>query len=134
VPLGIQPICERNVMFEMTASFMMDEGGLVHRPLKKIPEFFSFLDCDGYFTIEHGEQIRAWAGGIDPDQQARNLLELGATKGMAGLGDAWRGLTAAQKATLATFKDTLKDQAKAADAERLAVKGDNGAPDVEGEV
>lgn len=129
VSLGIQPIAEKNCMFEMTASFMLDDGGQKRVPIKTIPDFFPFLKGDGFLTVEHGEQIRAWAGGIDPMERLRNMLRLGAGMGMEGLGEAWRGLDAAAKRALESFKDTLKPLAQAADAERLAVKGDNGAPE-----
>ncbi len=50
-------------MFEMTASFMLYEGG--HRePMKKIPEFFPFLHGDGYLTAEHGAMMREWAAVV----------------------------------------------------------------------
>ena len=43
----------------------------------------------------------------------------------------WERLTPALKKSLAGFKDTLKDLAIHADAERVTVKGDNGAPDLD---
>lgn len=129
VSIGIQPICESNVQFEMTASFMMDNGGKTHVPIKQLPDFFSFLNHTGYFTIEDGEAIREWAGGVDPTEKLRNMLRLGAALGIKGLSEAWQKLTPQQKTTLETFKNTLKDQAKSADSERETVKGDNGAPE-----
>lgn len=131
IPIGIQPICERSCMYEMTASFMLYDGGKHRSPLKTIPDFFSFLNGDGYLTIEHGEQIRAWAGGIDPTERLRNLLRLGAAKGMKGLGESWRALTDTQKTELESFKNTLKDLAKHADEEAKSAMGDNGAPESE---
>lgn len=131
VPLGVQPICERSVMYEMTASFMLYEGG--HRePMKTIPDFFPFLQGDGYFTIEHGEKMREWAGGVDATERTRNLLRLAAGKGSDALRNEWVRLDKPTQRLLNEFKDTLKDLAAHADAERLALKGDNGAPEIGG--
>lgn len=129
VSLGIQPICEKNAMYEMTCSFILDNGGLHREPLKKIPEFFSFLEGDGYLTAAHGEKMRAWCGGIDPAERTKNLLRLAAGKGSYELKAAWIALDKPSQKALVSFKDTLKDLAAHADAERLAVKGDNGAPE-----
>ena len=131
VSLGIQPIAEKNTMFEMTLSFMLYNGGVNREPLKEIPEFFPFLRGDGYLTAEHGEQMREWAGGMDPLERQRNVLRLAAGKGTAALAEEW-GRTKG-KAALEGFKDTLKGLAAHADAERVTIKGDNGAPDNDSE-
>lgn len=133
VSLGIQPICEKNAMFEMTTSFMLYDGGQHRDPLKAIPEFFQFLEGDGYLTVEHGEQMRQWAGGLDETERVRNILRLAAGKGIADLSTAWGTLDKATQRKLSAFKDTLKDLAAHADAERTAIKGDNGAPEEEEE-
>ncbi len=127
--LGIQPITEKNVMFEATASFLLRDKGRVHEEIK-LPECLRpILGSDGYFTVEHGKLLRDWVGGADPVERSRNVLRLAASEGSDSLKAAWLTLDKPTQKTLAQFKDTLKDHASHADAERLAIRGDNGAPE-----
>lgn len=59
--LGILPICEKNFMFELTASIMMSAQGKVQKHLK-VPSFLNdaFGNGQGYLGIETGKKIRAW--------------------------------------------------------------------------
>ncbi|MNQ61465.1 hypothetical protein D3C85_757800 [compost metagenome] len=61
VSLGIQPICEKNFMFEMTASILMGEQGTKHVHLK-VPNFLkdAFGNGSGYLGIDTGKKIRKW--------------------------------------------------------------------------
>ncbi len=56
--LGIQPICEKNFMFEMTASILMENEGKSHQSIK-IPSFLkaTFGNGQGYLGIETGKKI-----------------------------------------------------------------------------
>lgn len=127
--IGIQPICEKNVMFECTVSFMLDDEGRHREAMKSVPEYFSFLKDGQYLSREHGLKMREWCGGLDPIERSRNILRLAAGQGLAQLGSEWVKLDKPTQKALASFKDTLKDLAQHADDERVAVKGDNGAPD-----
>jgi len=122
--LGLQPICEKNVLFEMTASFLLREQGRAHDPIK-LPECLRpILGQSGYFTSDHGRQLRDWVGGADPLERARNVLQLAASEGSESLKSAWLSLGKTEQKALATFKDTLKDAASHADTER-ATTGQN---------
>lgn len=59
--LGLQPVCEKNFMFEMTASIMMGNQGTTQKQLK-VPQFLkdAFGSGNGYLGIETGKKIRAW--------------------------------------------------------------------------
>lgn len=129
VSRGIQPICEKNFMYEATASFLMREKGRVHDEIKLPEDFRPMLGNPGYFTPQHGLQIREWLGGEDPLERARNVLRLASGEGMAALGNAWKGLEKRVQTQLVAFKDTLKANAENADRERTQTRGDNGAPD-----
>lgn len=61
VPQGLQPVCEKNFMFEMTASVMMGSQGKTQKHTK-VPEFLkeAFGNGQGYLGIETGQKIRAW--------------------------------------------------------------------------
>lgn len=59
--LGIQPVCEKNFMFEMTASIMMGNQGKTQEH-RKVPTFLkeAFGTGQDYLGIETGKKIRAW--------------------------------------------------------------------------
>jgi len=61
VSLGIQPICEKNFMFEMTASLMMFNEGK-SQYFSKIPSFLrdAFGDGKEYIGVNTGKKIREW--------------------------------------------------------------------------
>lgn len=61
VSLGIQPICEKNFMFELTASILMNDEGKTQKHLK-VPSVLkeAFGNGQGYLGIETGKKIRAW--------------------------------------------------------------------------
>lgn len=61
VSLGVLPVCEKNFMFEMTASFLMlNEGKNQH--FLKMPSFLkeTFGSGTGYLGIETGKKVREW--------------------------------------------------------------------------
>lgn len=127
--LGLQPITEKNVLFEMTASFLLRDQGRIHDVIK-LPECLRpILGQDGYFTTDHGKQLRDWVGGADPIERAKNVLRLAAGEGSEAMKAAWLSLDRKTQTKLVDFKDTLKDLAEHADKERLALRGDNGAPE-----
>lgn len=103
IPQGIQPICEKNFMFEMTASLMMHSGGHQRHVLKSgdgLEEILGTADewKDGYLTAQHGKAIRDWVDGakkLDPAvEAARNTLRTTTEHGMAALAEAWGKLPA----------------------------------------
>ena len=132
VSLGLQPICEKNVLFEMTASFLLRNQGR-ERDAIKLPECLrSILGQTGYFTPKHGEALRDWVGGLDPLERARNRVRLAATEGTGSLRSTWEAIGKDLRGQLgASFLDTLRDQASAADEDRAQRQGDNGAPEDE---
>lgn len=125
VSLGIQPICEKNLMFEATISYMLYKGGKERENLKPNREFDALMGETGYITSDNGKALRDWMGGFDPLEQARASLRLGASQGLEGLKLAWGSITADQRKKLGEFKDSLKETADYADNEnRLAVLGE----------
>lgn len=61
VSLGILPVCEKNFMFEMTASIMMGSQGKTQFH-SKVPSFLkeAFGNGQDYLGIETGKKIRQW--------------------------------------------------------------------------
>ncbi|WP_342627536.1 AAA family ATPase [Nguyenibacter vanlangensis] len=129
--LGVQPICEKNLMFEMTASMMMDNEGK-HQDVIKCPgELQPFLGRgQGYITSEDGAAVRAWVDGgkpIDPaTERAFNTLRSVAEGGMRAYRAEWnRTPESARKALEADGRhETLKAQAAAFDRQRERVSSD----------
>lgn len=72
--LGFQPICEKAMMFEMTASFMLtpDAPG-IPKPIK-LPEMLkSMFPLDQPISEESGRRIAHWASGTPAVDHAESL-------------------------------------------------------------
>ena len=95
--LGVLPICEKNFMFELTASVMMFNQGKSQKHLK-VPSFLvdAFGDGQGYLGIETGSKIRAWLdkGKKESPEIARFKSEalLVCEKGVAALSELWKSI------------------------------------------
>ena len=74
IDMGMQPICEKNFMFEMTLSMMLDEN---HKPiLTKCPKPLLplFNGGDNLITPSMGERLKEWSnGGESIDKELRAL-------------------------------------------------------------
>jgi hypothetical protein len=117
VSMGLQPITEKNVLFEMTASFLIHDSGRSREVIKLPSDLVPILGSplDGYLTADHGEKMREWIGGVDPLERAKDSLRLAATSGAEALKKAWGQLSRVEKSALESFKDTLKETAQHAD-------------------
>lgn len=124
VPQGLQPICEKNFMFELTASIMMGNQGKTQIPLK-VPSYFqeAFGDGQGYLGIDTGKKIRKWLdqGEKEDAEIARIKSEalLVCEKGAAALTDLWNTLTKDQKKNIKLISHfaVCGESAKAYDAQ-----------------
>lgn len=103
IPQGLQPVCEKNFMFEMTASMMVHDGGRQRQILKSgdgLAEIFGTAGewADGYLSAAQGKQLRDWVDGakqLDPAvEAARNMLRTTTEQGLDALAAAWAGLPA----------------------------------------
>lgn len=115
--LGIMPVTEKNVMFEMTASLMMWDAG-VHQQVMKCPEeLVPILGREtGYLTAADGHALRSWVDGakqLDQDvERARNVMRSACEGGLAAMEAEWKKLPA--KAKKALKDDGTLDSLKAA--------------------
>lgn len=88
--LGLQPICEKNFMFEMTASMMMWDEGKSQQFLK-MPEELKpiFGDGSGYLSEQHGQALIQWVNtgeAIDEEfEHWRSTLQMAANDGYKAL-------------------------------------------------
>jgi hypothetical protein len=130
-PLGIMPVCEKNFMFELTASMMLWDGGK-QRDVMKSSGVESILGAvgltSGFLTPEHGHAIRLWVDGakqLDPEvEAARNKLRSISEQGMDAYRAEWPKLSKKiQKALTADGShDRLKTAAEAFDKQRAQAK------------
>lgn len=130
VPLGLQPITEKNLMFEMTASVMMYDQGRTQQVLK-CPEALRAHLGRGrdYLTAKDGAAVRAWIDGGTPVnkdlERIRATLANTCEQGMDALGAAWKALTPDQRKSLADELPALKASAAGYDNQRdIASAGD----------
>jgi hypothetical protein len=117
--LGIQPIWEKNLPFEMTASLMMWNEGSAQDVMKCPGELRPFLARGkGYITSEDGAAIRAWVDGggqLNKEfERATNELRTVAEKGRAALETAFKALPKAIRSEL-TASGVLKTIGASAD-------------------
>jgi hypothetical protein len=131
--IGIMPICEKNVVFEMTASMMMMDAGKQQVPMKCPDELVSILGRKtDYITAADGKALRDWVDGakaIDKEvEYARNSLQTITEQGEAKLGEEWLKLSKRVQKILDAdgTKKSLKASAIAFDKQR-AIKEQGGA-------
>jgi hypothetical protein len=95
VDLGLQPIQEKNFMFEMTASLMMHEQGQSQSILKCPAALVNLLGRKkGYITADDGQAVRQWVDGalkLDPVvERYRNRLMSNSEGGVAHVEECWK--------------------------------------------
>jgi len=130
VSLGVQPVCEKNFMFEMTASLLMENEGKKQTFLK-IPSFLKpiFGNGNGYLNEETGRGIINWidAGEKEDTEVTRfkSELQMACEMGVAGLMVLWNNLTPAQQKKMKPHFAICKESAKEYD---LQAKQANDTP------
>lgn len=124
VSLGIQPICEKNFMFEMTASIMMYNSGKNQQHIK-VPNFLLdiFGKGDGYLGIETGKKIKEYFSSVKKDtpevEKIKSEVLMACENGVEALMKIWKGLTPKMQAALKDHFAVCKESAKAYDKSRL---------------
>lgn len=131
IPLGLQPITEKNVMFEMTASLLMDDEGKRQHVLKCPAALRQQLGrSSDYIGIADGEAVRAWIDGAAPIdkelERHRSALTATCEAGTEALRAAWAQLPKAVQAALKPELDTLKAAAAGYDQHRRIATETNG--------
>lgn len=127
VSLGLQPICEKNFMFEMTASMLIENEGQNQRFLK-MPSFLKpmFGNGTGYLGEDVGRNVMEWFehGGKDSDEVAAIKADMlsACELGLAGLMAIWNTLTPAMKKKLEAHKNVCKESAMEYDRQAAEAK------------
>ena len=94
VPLGLQPIAEKNFIFELTVSLMLHDQGARQDVIKCPAALQPILGRgSGYLTIEDGLAVRQWINEGDANKQEeefwRSHLTTQAEEGIEALRKAW---------------------------------------------
>jgi hypothetical protein len=128
---GLQPVTEKNLMFDMTASLMMYDQGTRQEELKVPGALQAILNRGkGYITAADGKAIRDWVDGakqLDPAvEKFRSRLLSNCEGGAKHILDCWGKTPAAIQESLgASFLETLKSSARAYDEAKAALAADN---------
>ena len=118
IPQGLQPVQEKNFMFEMTASIMMEESGM-RQLFMKVPSFLlpAFGNGQGYLGENTGKEILKWVNeGEKEDPEITRLkseMLMACEQGLAAVVKIWDGLNNAQKKKLLDHKEMCKTSAEA---------------------
>ena len=121
VDCGLQAIQEKNFMFEMTASLMMENEGRTPNVIKCPSDLQQYLGRgNGYITPEDGKAVRDWVDGakqLDPKTEAyRNKLQAITGQGLEHIKDCWRKTPLSIQESLGEeFKNQIFASAKAYD-------------------
>lgn len=132
--LGVLPICEKNLMFEMSASMLMDGMGKYQDVMKCPEELAPFLGRgEGYITSEDGFAVRQWVDGAVPEDKAveaaYHALRQVVREGVSAYRNAWTKTGARERKALeADGRHTkLKAEAEAFDNNRSGQESDAAA-------
>lgn len=122
VPIGIQPICEKNFMYEMLVSMRVEEETHYAIPVKVPEPLVHLFPKATLITKALGIRIRQWneTGSPLPEfEQITKLARVAAEQGVDVYKEFYAELTPKQKQHLRnTTHDENKQIATAADAER----------------
>lgn len=123
VSQGMQPICEKSFMFEMTASMMMYEEGRKQEFLK-LPSFLkeAFGNGTGYLGEQTGNKIMEWVNKVPQENpeikrlKAEMLMEC--ENGLDALVKVWKTVPKKLQTVLADHKNLCKESAMEYDLQR----------------
>jgi len=134
IDYGLQPIQEKNFMFEVTASLMMHDEGLRQDVIKCPAALVNILGRkEGYITADDGYAVRQWVNGalkLDPVvEKWRSRLQANTEGGLKHIEECWAQTPAQIREALGNvFRDTLIESAKAYEEhERIKSQEQDGA-------
>lgn len=108
VSLGIQPITEKNFMFEMTASMLMHDSGM-RQEFLKVPEALkpAFGAGNNYLGNETGRFIRQWVDAGDKTDvdldQFKAKMQMATSGGLDALKKEWLTMDSATMKRMKPF-------------------------------
>lgn len=128
---GLQPVTEKNLMFDMTASLMMYDEGTRQTKLKCPGSLQAILGRGkGYITPEDGKAIRDWVDGakqLDPEvERFKSRLLSNCEQGLTRIQFCWDNTPERIRKELGeNFHAMLESSAKAYDEAKAAAATDS---------
>lgn len=125
VSLGVQPICEKNVLFEMTASMMMWNEGQ-NQQFMKMPEALREIFGNGnqYLNEKHGKALIDWVNSgekVDDElERVKAELQMACSGGLESLKSAWLKMPEKYKETMKPSWANYKSAAIAYDEQQVS--------------
>lgn len=119
VPIGIQPICEKNFVFEMLLSLQLDEATKNATAIKVPEPLVHLFPGSKRVTIEDGAKVREWNDGgrvQDEFEQVKKRARLAAESGTVAYQEFFKALTNKQKSAL-LGADHDQNKARAAEVD-----------------
>lgn len=132
IPVGIQPIAEKNFVFEMLVSLLLEEQTHYAIPVKVPEPLASLFPAKHLITCEDGQRIREWNNQAPQAEEGERLLvraRAEAERGMEFYRAFYTALSSAQKKILTPQHEQNKCIAQAADSPQQREPGDDGPPE-----
>lgn len=117
VSLGLQPVCEKNFMFEMTASLLMENEGK-NQTFLKLPSFLktAFGNGVGYLDEKTGQSLINWINEGEKESpeitRIKSEMLMACESGLSAVVEIWNSLTLEQKKQLQEHKELCKQAAE----------------------
>lgn len=123
VSLGIQPISEKNFMFEMTASIMMHNRGQNQTFLKMPDDLFSaFGNGQGYIGQQAGKSLIDWVNSGDRSdadlESFKSKMQMASSGGLEALQAEWKAMPKEVLSRMKPFYAAFAESAKAFDEQK----------------
>ena len=124
VSLGIQPICEKNFMFEMTASILMSDEGK-RQSFLKVPSFLKpfFGNGNGYLGEDTGKKILEWFNNGETEDPAitkvKSEMLMACEFGIVGVMAVWNKLDIKMQTKMKPNMSVYKEAGMAYDKQVL---------------
>lgn len=135
VPIGIQPIAEKNFVFEMLVSLRVEEETHHAIPVKVPEPLVGLFPKEALITKQMGERIREWnetGAALTEDEQLAKRAKAEAQNGVQAYREFFTALTKKQKTWLS--KHGHEENKFDAEQVDLAAQGMNEVPPEEDEV
>ena len=124
VSLGLQPVCEKNFIFEMTTSFMVENSGAT-QVFTKIPAGLvgAFGDGNSYLNESCGKRIIDWVNSgekVDEELELwKSKIQMSTESGVESMKKEWSSMPDNVKQKMQRFKRSFYESAKAYDDDKV---------------
>ncbi len=110
VSVGLKPVQDQMMIYDMTMSFMVEDQGTSPRHLKMPRQLKALFPQDSYLTAEQGGKLAAWADGAEPLnemlEELKTLCKAAAGHGMESLKKWYETLDTQERLLIKAYLDT----------------------------